>query len=154
MSTLRLHYDGFGRLVLTTPEGETIVGVTPARCFPFSAPNECVAFCDAHGHEVYYLPALDALPEQERAMLTRDLTAREFTPVIERIHAVSSGAEPTTWDVTTDRGRVTFELPSEDNIRRLDTHGALIADTHGVRYRVLDMRKLDALSRKLLARYL
>jgi hypothetical protein len=154
MSTIRLRYDAFGSLVLTLPTGESVSGVVPVHCFPFSAPNECISLCDESGREVYCLPSLAELPDEVRTTLERELAAREFIPLIVRIESVSSGAEPTIWDVATDRGEIRFELPSEDNIRRLGDYGAIIADTHGVRYRVLDLRKLDAQSRKFLSRYL
>jgi hypothetical protein len=151
---IQLDYDPFGRLVVSLPGGERVVGVVPVRCFPFSAPAEHISLCDEHGREVYCLAHLDALPAETRARLEQDLSRRELLPLIQRIRSVSPGAEPTTWHVDTDRGETCFTLPSEDNIRRLATHGALIADSHGVRYRILDSRRLDPHSRKILSQYL
>ena len=156
MSAVGLHlsYDALGRLVLELPDGGRYVGVVPVRCFPFTAPEERVCFCDEQGKEVYALAHLDDLPPDQRQQLVHDLESREFLPVIRRIYSVSLGANPTLWLVDTDRGEIRFTLPSEDNIRRLGDHGALIADTYGVRYRILDLRVLDKHSRKILSRYL
>jgi hypothetical protein len=154
MLPLHLEYDSFGRLVLTTPTGETYSGVAPVRGFPFSAPTTCISFCDEHGHEVYFLPDVTHLPGLVREPLEADLARREFIPRIRTIYSVSSGAEPTDWHVLTDRGETRFVLTNEDSIRRMGPHGALITDSHGVRLRIEDTRALDPASRRLLRRYL
>jgi hypothetical protein len=152
--SIDLEYDPFGRLVLTTAAGERHVGVVPVRGFPFSAPAACISFCDQNGREVCFLPDLEQLHRPTRDLLEADLSRREFIPVIRSIYSVSSGAEPTDWHVLTDRGEARFVLNSEDNIRRMGPRGALIADAHGVRFRIEDTHALDAHSRRLLRRYL
>lgn len=149
-----LSQDALGRLILSLPTGEVFADVVPVRCFPFSEADGWISFCDERGREVFCLSDPGVLPPKGRALLDAELSRREFVPVIRRIHGVSSGAEPTTWHVETDRGETRFLLPSEDNIRRLGPSGAVITDMHGVRYRVVDMKALDVHSRKLLQRYL
>ena len=151
---LALSYDAFGRLVLELASGERVIGVVPVRCFPFSAPDERISFVDDRGKEVFALDRLARLGEEARGILQRDLAEREFLPVIRKIYSVSLGADPTLWYVDTDRGEIRFALPSEDDVRRLGANGAIIADTHGVRYRILDTRALDKSSRRILSRYL
>lgn len=154
ISGVHLEYDQFGRLVLSTPEGEKFAGVIPVRGFPFLAPTTCISFCDEHGREVYFLPDLAGLQPSVRELLEADLARREFIPVIRKIYTVSAGAEPTDWHVLTDRGETRFILNSEDNIRRMGPHGALITDSHGIRFRIEDTRAFDSYSRRLLRRYL
>lgn len=149
-----LSQDARGRLRLTLPSGEIFEDVVPVRCFPFSEADGWISFCDERGREVFCLADPGVLQPKARALLDAELARREFVPVIRRIHSVSAGAEPTTWHVETDRGETRFLLPSEDNLRRLGPSGAVITDTHGVRYRVADLKALDAHSRKLLQRYL
>jgi hypothetical protein len=151
---LGLAYDAFGRLVLTTPAGEQFTGVTPTRGFPFSAPGECISFCDDNGRELFFLPDLALLAPPVRELLEVDLARREFIPVIRAIYSVSAGAEPTDWHVETDRGPTRFVLTSEDSIRRMGPFGALITDSFGVRFRIDDSRNLDPASRRILRRYL
>jgi len=151
---IELAYDPFGHLVLTTPEGDSHTGVVPMRGFPFSAPTTCISFCDEQGREVYFLADIARLSRPARELLEADLAGREFIPVIRQIHSVSAGAEPTDWRVVTDRGEARFVLNNEDSIRRMGEHGALITDSHGVRFRIEDMRSLDAASRRTLRRYL
>jgi hypothetical protein len=151
---IELAYDELGRLVLTTPEGESHSGVVPIRGFPFSAPTACISFCDERGHEVYFLAEIARLSPPARELLEADLARREFIPVIRQIHSVSAGAEPTDWHVLTDRGEARFVLNNEDSIRRMGEHGALITDSHGVRFRIEDTRALDPASARILRRYL
>ncbi len=154
MIALALEYDRFGKLVLTTPDGVQVAGVVPVRAFPFSAASECISFCDDHGHEVYFLAGMQGLSGTAREVLESDLAKREFIPVIRTIYSVSAGAEPTDWHVLTDRGETRFVLSNEDNIRRMGTNGALITDSHGVRFRINDSNQLDLHSRRILRRYL
>lgn len=151
---IELAYDEFGRLVLTTLDGDSHAGVVPVRGFPFSAPTVCISFCDEQGHEVCFLPDMAGLSAAAKKLLEADLARREFIPVIRGIHSVSAGAEPTDWYVVTDRGEARFVLSNEDSIRRMGEHGALITDSHGVRFRIDDMRSLDPASRRILRRYL
>jgi hypothetical protein len=152
--SISLAYDAFGHLVLTLPSGEQHRGVVPVRGFPFSAPGTCISFCDDHGHEVFFLSDLAQLSVPVRQLLEADLARREFIPVIRSIDSVSAGAEPTDWHVLTDRGETRFVLNNEDNIRRMGQHGALITDSHGIRFQIEDARALDAHSRRILRRYL
>ena len=151
---MNLHVDAFGRLVLTLPGQAPVTGVVPVRSFPLTAPTERVSLCDEQGHEVCCVQDLSELPGDVRTLLESDLARREFLPVILRILSIAPATEPSMWEVVTDRGRTRFTLVSEDHIRRLGPHGALISDADGVRYRVMDSRALDAPSRKLLKQYL
>ena len=45
----RLQRNSFGRLELTTADGETHVGVAPVRAFPISAPDDGIGLVDPHG---------------------------------------------------------------------------------------------------------
>lgn len=151
---LRLSYDAFGRLCLTLPDGASHVGVLPIRCYPFSDATKWISFCDADGHEVYCLTDLAELSPETRTQLEADLARREFLPVISQIHHVSAGAEPTDWEVDTDRGPTKFTLTSEDDIRRLGPQSAIVTDSHGVRYLIRHIDALDVASRRILRRYL
>jgi hypothetical protein len=151
---LELAYDSFGRLLLTLPDGTSHTGVIPVRCFPFTDPTQWISFCDADGHEVFCLTGMSELPTETRKLLEADLARREFVPVIQTIRSVSPGAEPTEWDVVTDRGDTRFTLTSEDQIRRLGLQSAIVTDAHGVRYQIPSLEALDVSSRRILRRYL
>jgi hypothetical protein len=149
---IRLQHDAFGRLMLTLPTGEVHAGVTPIRAFPFAVADQWISFCDSRGNEVHCLRSLAELDATTRQILEAELAHREFVPQIRRIHAVVEGGGSTEWRVSTDRGETRFELTSEDHIRRMGD-GVLIIDAHGIRYRIPDIRALDAHSRKILRTY-
>lgn len=144
----------FGKLVLTTADGEVHAGVIPVHAFPVSAPEENVALVTSDGHELAWIERLADLPEATRALVREELASREFMPEIRAIRQVSSFATPSTWQVDTDRGETSFVLKGEDDIRRLSPTTLLIADSHGIHFLVRDTRTLDKPSRKLLDRFL
>jgi hypothetical protein len=148
-----LHYDAWGRLVLTEAGGRQHIGVEPIRPFPISDPAHGLSICDAEGREILWIDKLDGLPAMVRQVLEDDLAQREFVPVLRRIVKVSTVGEPSEWEVETDRGPTRFVLKSEDDVRTLHGHRALIIDAHGTRYLIADTRALDAASRRLLERY-
>ncbi len=139
-------------LVLKTRDGET-AGIRPVRCFPLSDPGGAVSLCDPEGREVAFLPRLDRLSGPARAFLEGEILRREFVPVIRRIRSIAPRAEPNTWEVETDRGRTTFTLQAESDVRRLPPHGLLVVDSRGVRFAIPDVRRLDRHSRRVLAPY-
>jgi len=149
-----LAHDDFGRLVLVDASGQRHVGVEPVRAFPLSDPDQWVSLVDAAGREQIVIRRLGDLPAELRAAVQRELALRDFLPVVQRIVAISTQADPSQWEVETDRGPARFVLASEDDIRRLGPHRAMIVDAQGVRYLIADTRALDAESRKLLANYL
>jgi len=152
--TFQLKRDPFGKLVLTTAEGEEFVGVTPVRSFPVQAPSKGISLVRDGGKEVAWIDDLDALPADLRALVTDELDGREFMPEIRSIKSVSSFATPCTWTVATDRGDTEFVLKGEEDIRRLGAYALLIADSHGIHFLIRDMFAIDKGSRKILDRFL
>jgi hypothetical protein len=148
-----LHYDAWGRLVLTDAGGQ-YVGVEPVRAFPISEPGHGLSICDAKGRELVWIEDLAELPATVGRLLEEALARREFVPVVRRVLRVSAPVEPSEWEVETDRGCTRFILNSEDDVRRLGDHRALIVDAYGIRYLIPDTRQLDPASRRLLERYL
>lgn len=153
MRSFGLQHDAWGRLVLIDAEGTRYTGVEPVRCFPISDPQHWIAIVDTEGRELVCLESLADVPAATRTMLEEELARREFVPVIERIVSISTAADPTEWNVETDRGPTRFLVKSEDDLRRLGPHRLLIIDDHGIRYSVPDYRTLDAASRRTLERY-
>jgi hypothetical protein len=151
---LSLERNAFGQLVLTDANGVRHEAVTPVRANPISAPLEGIALMSTEGHEVAWIEQLAWLPTETRALLEEELEQREFMPEITRLHGVSSFATPSTWDVDTSRGRASFVLKGEEDIRRLPGGILLIADAHGIQFMIRQLSALDRHSRKLLDRFL
>lgn len=150
----QLQRNSYGRLVLTTENGDIHEGVTPVRAFPIAAPDEGLSLVNYEGHEVAWIDKLADLPPAMAELIEADLASREFVPEIERIEAVSSFACPSTWQLLTNRGSAELVLKGEEDIRRLSQTRLLIADAHGIQFLIRDLSKLDRHSRKLLDRFL
>ena len=154
MSEYLLTRNAFARLMLTLPDGSVHEDVVPVRAFPLSAPDEGIALVDRRGHELWWIERLDALPPATRMLVEEELAARGCLPEILAIRAVSSYATPSRWQVETDRGTAELTLKSEDDIRRLAPDGLLIADSHGLNFRIRDRNGLDRTSQRFLSRFL
>ncbi|NNG22439.1 DUF1854 domain-containing protein [Massilia sp. ML15P13] len=149
-----LHRDSFGKLVLTTAEGEQYVGIIPVRAFPIQAPTRGISLVRDGGKEAAWIDDLDGLPEQMRSLVQEEIEGREFIPEILHIKDVSSFATPCTWYVKTDRGDTEFVLKVDEDIRRVGEASLLVSDSHGINFLVRDMFHIDKHTRKILDRFL
>ncbi len=150
----QLRRDPFGKLVLTTSEGEEHVGIIPVRAFPIQAPTKGISLVREGGKEAAWIDDLADLPESIRVLVQEEIEGREFIPEILTIKDVSSFATPCTWFVETDRGDTEFVLKVDEDIRRVGETSLLIADNHGINFLVRDMFRIDKHSRKILDRFL
>ena len=152
--TFTLSRDPYGKLLMSTADGQVIEGVAPVRAFPIQSPDEGISLVRGDGKEVAWIEHLDDLPPASRALLIEELEGREFMPEISRVKSVSSFATPCTWDVATDRGDTQFVLKGEEDIRRIGAASLLIADNHGIQFLIRDMFTIDKHTRKILDRFL
>lgn len=150
----QLTRNALGQLVLTLADGHIHTGIVPVRAYPLSAPDDGLSLMSADGHEVDWVEQLSALPPEPRGLLEADLAVREFTPHITALLQVSSFSTPSTWTVDTDRGRTTFVLKSEDDIRQLGEGRILIQDAQGLSFAIPHRSSLNKASQKLLERFL
>lgn len=149
-----LDRDAHGRLVYLTADGVRHAGIVPVRAFPIAAPLEGISLVSADGHEVAWIERLDELRHAVRDCLEEELAAREFAPEIRRIVEVSTYSTPSTWRVVTERGAAEFVLKGEEDIRRLANRALLVTSAHGIGFVIRDVATLDAVSRRMLERFL
>lgn len=148
-----LFRDAKGRLVFEM-DGVTYDDVKSIRMFPFTDPEHWISLCDQEAHEIVCIEDLETLPSETRRLILEDLQAREFVPVIEKVMSISVAADPSEWHVKTERGATRFTLNDEDDIHRLNDHRILIIDSHGIRYLIPDIRRMDVSSRRILSHYI
>ena len=153
-TNFQLSRNNFGKLVLTTEEGEVHEGVAPVRAFPIQSPDQGISLVLRDGKEVAWIDDMADLPPAIRALLQDELDGREFMPEISHIASVSSFATPCTWFVRTDRGDTEFVLKDEGDIRRIGDASLLVADNHGIHFLVRNMFTIDKHSRRILDRFL
>jgi len=149
-----LSRNAFGKLVFRAADGAVHEGVIAVRAFPIAAPETGIALVSTDGHELAWIDSLAELPEAIRSLVAEELALREFMPQIMRLRGVSSFATPSTWRVETDRGDTEFVLKGEEDIHRLSAQTLLIVDSHGIQFLIRDLPALDAVSRRLLDRFL
>jgi len=150
-----LERDPFGKLILTTPSGDRFESVVPVRAFPIQSPEVGISLVNTDGQEVGWVDQLADLAEPAQSLIRTELASREFMPVIRQIVSVTSFSTPCTWKVETDRGQTEFVLRGDEDIRRIGKdHALLIADNHGIQYLVRDQFALNAVSKKILDRFL
>ena len=78
--------------------------------------------------------------------------SREFVPVILRVNSATR-EEPSRWQVETDRGPTSFQVNSEGDVRRIEPAHASVVDSHGIRYWIPDIRRLDSRRRRQLLEF-
>jgi len=151
---IALERDAHGRLNLRLGDGSVFVDVTAVRAFPLSAPDEGISLVGRDGHELHWIDTPDQLDPASRDILGTALCERDVVPRIQRIVSVSTFLTPSEWQLVTDRGETSLTLRAEEDIRRLGGRALLIADRHGIHFRIDDIGRLDAGSRRLLDRFL
>jgi len=153
-SSFTLVRNPFGRLVLTTLEGEVVEGVVPVRAFPIQSPEVGISLIHTDGHEVAWVEQLLDLSEPAQSLIREELQGREFMPTILSIDSVTSYSTPCTWRVKTDRGDTSFVLRGDEDIRRVGPTILLVTDSHGIQFLIRDAATLNRDSRKILDRFL
>lgn len=153
-TNFQLSRNSFGKLILTTEEGEVHEGVAPVRAFPIQAPDKGISMVLGDGKEVGWIDDIAGLALQIRELVQDELEGREFMPEILQVTDVSSYATPCTWFVKTDRGDTEFTLKGEEDIRRIGAASLLVADNHGINFLIRDMYTIDKHTRKILDRFL
>lgn len=153
-TTFQLTRNAFGRLVLTTAEGEVFEGVVPVRAFPIQSPEDGIGMVHTDGHEVAWVDRLYELPGPIQHLIREELETREFMPEIENIASVTSFSTPCTWHVQTDRGDTRFVLRGDEDIRRVGPTILLVTDSHGIQFLIRDKSNLNKDSRRILDRFL
>lgn len=153
-SPFELQRNAFGKLVLTTLDGQTHEGVMPVRAFPIQSPENGISLMSSDGHEVAWVDALSDVPQPAQGLIREALGGWEFMPEIQAILSVTSFATPCTWQVLTDRGETRFVLRGDEDIRRLAGNTLLVTDSHGIHFLIRDLTTLSRDSRKILDRFM
>lgn len=142
-----------GLLVRLRGQVEPARDVKVSRCFPWSLPESYVSICGSDGKEIALLKTLEGLDPDSRRILEEELRDKVFNPKIRRIMNHTSEFGVISITAETDRGEVTFQIRSRDDIRYLSPTRALFRDADGNIFELPDILALDPASRKWLERY-
>ena len=132
---------------------EPICEARIARCFPWSLPDTYISVRDKDGKEVVLLKGLDKLDEATRQLVEEELRDKIFNPIIQRICEYRDDFDVTEITAETDRGKVTFQIRSRDDVRMLSATRALFKDVDGNTYEIPDLTALDGASQHYLSQY-
>lgn len=124
-----------------------------ARCFPWSLTDRYVSIRDKDGKELALLATLEELDEPSRRVAEQELADKIFNPRIQKVTAYKHEFGVISITAQTDRGEVTFQIRSRDDIRVLSPTRALLRDADGNTYEIADITALDPVSRKHLQDY-
>jgi hypothetical protein len=157
---LQFLYDG-ENLTLSDGEGNFYPRVTLRRSFPLSAQNTNVLVRipdneNESGPEIGILADVDALEENSKQAVLRELQLHYFVPVIQQINSIREEFGFLYWSAKTDRGGKEFIMRDSiiGAVRRISEGRWLIIDINQTRYEVRDINALDVHSQKLIRRYL
>ncbi len=149
-----LEVNDLGQVVLRLAgREEPYVEVRIARCFPWSLPETFISICEKDGRELVLLRDLGELPDQMRELVRRELRDKAFTPRIQRVLSCTSEFGVTSIRAMTDRGEVTFQVRTREDVRILGPARAVFRDADGVSYEVSDLRAMDSASQKHLQEF-
>ena len=142
-----------GQIVIRVGDGDEVVDGKVARCFPWSVPEMYVSLRDADGKEVVLLKTIDELDADSREIVVEELRDKVFNPKVRRIAEFKHEFGVTTVRAETDRGDVSFQIRSRDDVRVLSPTRALFRDVDGNTYELADLTALDPASQKHLQQY-
>ncbi len=132
---------------------EPIVDVHIRRYFPWSGPDEYFSIRDADGKELAMLRTLHELDPDSREIAEAELAHKVFNPKITRVVSHKREFGLTTMVAETDRGGVTVQFNSREDVRILSSTRGLIRDINGNTLEIPDLTEMDALSQRFLQRY-
>ena len=132
---------------------EPVIDARVARCFPWTCPDGYVSIRDKDGKELALFATLASLDEPNRRVVEQELRDKVFNPRIRRILDYKSEFGVVNMTAQTDRGDVTFQIRSRDDIRILSGTRALFRDADGNVYELPDLAEMDAASQKWLYEY-
>jgi hypothetical protein len=139
--------DERGRLVLSRPGQEDVMGVRIRRAFPWSRPGRSISIRNGEGKELLLIEDLESLPQGTRQAIVDALADTSFIPRITRIELIDTTFEHQEWRVQTDRGPAFFRVQEREDVRFLGDGRFRVKDADGNVYELPRLEKLDEHSR-------
>jgi hypothetical protein len=132
---------------------ESIVDARVSRCFPWSLPDSYISLRTKEGKEITLLHTLGELDPASRKTVEQELGEKIFNPRILKVNEYRNEFGVVSISAHTDRGDVTFQIRSRDDIRFLSATRSLFRDADGNTFELPDLNALDPVSKKHLQEY-
>jgi len=154
--------DRFGQLRLKLTDGREFRDVHPTLAFPLSNARRMLILRDADLAEIGIIADYLSVDEDSRQVLEEELEKAYFMPRILRILSSREERAVVTFEVETDRGPRTIEIPQSHHRHHMRTSPVgimaggrvIIYDVDANRYDIPSLADLDARSRALLDAFL
>ena len=147
-----------GGLLRARINGKDYPRIHPARCFPFTSPDEYISLREGTGNqskEIGMLRYINSLGEETAKIIKEQLDMIYFMPVIEHIKSIREEYGYSYWDTVTDRGEIRFTVTMGGNsIIKLSDVRLIITDLDGNRFEIPDTESLSGRELKMLDLYL
>ena len=151
-SRVRLFRGPRGVLRCTIEGDKSVLRAKVVRAFPLTHVSRWVNVLDDKNKEVCLIEDPDHLDPESRRLVAEELARHYRVATIERINSIRNEYRTMFWDVETDRGRRDFVVKwGADTILWLDAADLLLVDIDTNRFRIPDVTRLDAHSRKQLS---
>ncbi len=125
------------------------------RAFPFDFPYAYISVLDGDSKEIGIIQEIDALGEENAAMLRAELDRKYYTPVIRQILSVKDKFGYSYWKVKTDEGEIEFTCRDTfSSLLKVGGTRIFVNDIDGNRFEIPDLEALDRRSFKKIELFL
>lgn len=142
-----------GDFVFIDADGTIHENVRPIKLFPLTDVDHWVSIVSHEGHEILCIENPEESLKNSYALLKNVLARHHFVPVIKIIHSIKRLPNGHEWNVTTDRGIISFVVETDESIQTLGYGRYVIFDKRNTRYLIPDVANLDRHSRHKLEHY-
>lgn len=131
--------------------GETVEDLEPRRLFPVSGRMKYITLLDSEGREHAIIRDVETLSPESKEVILDCLREYYLIPKITALLDRTDKYGVLKWTVQTDRGVQQLRIRNRNSdIKQLYDGRILIRDSNDNRYEILDYRKMDRDSLKLL----
>ena len=132
--------------------GETVEDLEPRRLFPVSGRMKYISLLDAEGKEHAIIRDVETLDPDSKEVILECLREYYLIPKITGLLERTEKYGVLKWTVQTDRGVQQLRIRNRNaDIKQLYDGRILVRDSNDNRYEIIDYRKLDRDSLRLLS---
>lgn len=135
---------------MTVGDERSYIRVRPVQASPMAYPNQYIALLDSKNEEVAFIENMENLDETSKQVIEEEMARRYLKAHIESIYSIQMEYGVAYWDVMTDRGRREFVIRGHDSTFWVSETRLLLTDVDGNRFEIIDYKKLDTASVKMI----
>jgi len=148
---VRIYNDDRNRLCMRRLDtGEEYRRIQLSLVFPLTARRSFVRVCDSEENEIGLIGSIDALDEESKRTVEKELERVYFIPKIVKVKSIEEKFGSRTWNVETERGPRVFDVQGRESLRFIAPSHLLVKDIDGNRYEIPSVTSLDPSSRRVL----